>query len=125
MFEKLLSLVPYNPGLLPQLSFYSRRMREETSIRRTGTIFLVLAFMLQFFAVLSPPQSSIAASDNDLINGGFSSAAEARQDCVNDVQGYQKILHYYGISCSEFDNADTVRIHGDALNNQYFSAGHN
>lgn len=105
MFEKLLSLVPYNPGLVPQLAFYSRRMREEASIRRTGTIFLVIAFFIQFFAVLSPPQSSVAGTPNDIINGGVSSIADARAKCVADTQGFQRILHYYGISCTRFDSA--------------------
>jgi uncharacterized repeat protein (TIGR01451 family) len=123
MFEKLLSLVPYNPGLLPQLSFYSRRMREEASIRRTGTVFLVLAFMLQFFAVLSPPQSTVAASDNDIINGGVSSISDARAKCVADIQGFQRILHYYGISCSAFDSAYDRTINKNNMN--YYSMGRN
>jgi len=110
MFEKLLSLVPYNPGLVPQLAFYSRRMREEASIRRTGTFFLVIAFFIQFFAVLSPPQSSVAGTPNDIINGGVSSIADARAKCVSDTQGFQRILHYYGISCSRFDSAEIFTL---------------
>jgi len=34
-------------------------------------IFIVLTFLVQFFAVLSPPVSTVAASNNDLINGGY------------------------------------------------------
>lgn len=123
MFEKLLSLIPYNPGLLPQMAFYSRRMREEASIRRTGTIFIVLAFMLQFFAVLSPPGTSVAGTPNDIINGGVSSAADARAKCINDTQGFQRILHYYGISCSAFDRADKDVVNKNQYD--YFSMGRN
>jgi hypothetical protein len=125
MFEKLLAILPYNPSLVHQLSFYGQRMREEATIRRTGLIFLVLTFMIQFFAVLSPPQPTVAASSNDLINGGFSSAADGKAQCLRDTQGYQHILHYYGISCAAFDGADTITIHSAAENNQYYSVGHN
>ncbi|HSW85421.1 MAG TPA: isopeptide-forming domain-containing fimbrial protein [Candidatus Saccharimonadales bacterium] len=125
MFEKLLSIMPYNPGLAHQMSFYGHRMREEASIRRTGIIFLVLTFMVQFFAVISPPQPTVASSSNDLINGGFSSAADAKAQCERNTQGYQVIMHYYGISCAAFDTAGTLTIHSDAENNQYFSLGHN
>jgi uncharacterized repeat protein (TIGR01451 family) len=125
MFEKLLAILPYNPSLASQLSFYGRRMHEEAVIRRTGLFFLVLTFMIQFFAVLSPPQPTVASSSNDLINGGFSSAADAKAQCLRDTQGYQHILHYYGISCAAFDGAQTLTIHSDADSNQYFSMGHN
>jgi uncharacterized repeat protein (TIGR01451 family) len=125
MFEKLLSVLPYNPGLAHQLGFYGQRMREEAVIRRTGLIFLVLTFVVQFFAVISPPQPTVAASSNDLINGGVSSAADAKAQCLRDTQGYQHILHYYGISCAAFDGASTTTIHSDADSNQYYSMGHN
>lgn len=123
MFEKLLSVLPYNPGLLHQMSFYSRRMREESLIRRTGLVFIVLAFMIQFFAVINPPVSTVAASNNDLINGGFSSAADAASDCRNNVQGYKDILNYYGITCDEVANAATVTINSHDHNGNLFSMG--
>ena len=82
MFEKLLAAVPYNPSMVHQLSFYSKRMREESSVRRAGLILLVLAFLIQFFAVISPPQPTVADSTNDLINGGVSSAADAGRRSV-------------------------------------------
>src|ERR1039458_8323011 len=115
MFEKLLSVLPYNPGLLHQIGFYGQRMREEAAIRRTGVIFIVLTFMVQFFAVLSPPVSTVAASNNDLINGGFmangqASASEAKTDCNNNVQDYKVILEYYGISCDAVGSATATTI---------------
>lgn len=125
MFDKLLALAPYNPGLIHQLAFYGQRMHEESNIRRTGLVFIILAFFIQFFAVLSPPQPTVAGSSNDIINGGFSSAAEARAHCIRDTQGFQRILHYYGISCSAFDSAQQVTINSTAMGNQYFSVGRN
>lgn len=123
MFEKLLSQLPYNPGLAHQVSFYSRRMREEASIRRIGMIFIVLAFFVQFFAVLSPPQPSVAASSNDLINGGISSAADAARHCNNNTQHFKNILQNYGITCGQVANANTVNINSSGQD--FYSFGRN
>jgi uncharacterized repeat protein (TIGR01451 family) len=121
MFEKLLAVLPYNPGLSHQLAFYSRRMHEEASIRRTGMILMVLTFFIQFFAVLVPPQPTVASSTNDVINGGFSSREEANDHCHRDTQGFQRLLHYYGISCSKIESASVHEINSGG--NNYYSIG--
>jgi uncharacterized repeat protein (TIGR01451 family) len=123
MFEKLLGLLPYNPSLVHQLGFYSERMREEASIRRIGMVFIVLAFMVQFFAVLSPPQVSTADSVNSLINGGFSTAAEAKSYCTNNVRHYKDILNAFGITCTAVGQGEAVDIHSAARD--YYSMGWN
>ncbi len=121
MFEKLLSVLPYTPGLMPQLAFYSRRMREEASIRRTGLVFLALAFFIQFFAVLVPPQSTVAASDNDMLYGGFNTRLEAKRRCLAGEKNYGTIMHYFGITCKDIGAADDLCIHENGQN--YYSMG--
>lgn len=125
MFEKFLSLVPYNPGMVHHLAFYGRRMREEASIRRLGTVFLVLAFVVQSIAVINPPASASQCSDNDMLPCGLTSnhpAQEAHDKCVANKNGYMAALHYYGISCKSFDSAKPLEIHTDGQN--YFSGGY-
>jgi Domain of unknown function DUF11 len=123
MFEKLLALLPYNPGLLHQMSFYSRRMREEAAIRRTGLIFLILAFMVQFFAVLSPPVVTSAYSTNDLIDGGISSASDAAGKCDGNVKSYKDIMKSFGITCDEIAKASTVEIKSTDFGGKLYSFG--
>ncbi len=123
MFEKLLSALPFNPGILDQLSFYYQRVRAERSIRRIGLIFIVLAFLVQFFAFISPSQAALAQSPNDMINGGFNSAVEAGNDCQSNIQNYKVILAYYGVSCAQVYNAPTVTINSDQYNKQLWSMG--
>ena len=123
MFEKLLSSLPYNPSLVQQLSFYGRRMKRESSVRRTGVAFLLLAFMVQFFAFISPPQPTLASTSNDIINGGITSAVDAAGKCNADTQSYQKILTYYGISCADVAKAAKVSLSSTAYNKQLFSMG--
>jgi fimbrial isopeptide formation D2 family protein len=69
MFKKLLSNLPFNPSLLDQVGFYYGRMRQEAGIRRLGFILIVAAMFVQFVATLYPPQQSLAASPNDVLDG--------------------------------------------------------
>ena len=120
MFEKLLGLVPYNPALVQQLSFYGRRMRRESSVRRTGVVFLLLAFMVQFFAFVSPPQATSAYSTNDMINGGITYQTQAVSACQNDTKSYGTVLKDFGISCTAVAHASVVaslssKDHGNTL----------
>lgn len=126
MFEKLLSLVPYNPGIIHQLSFYSHRMREEASIRRAGMVFIVLAFLVQSIAVINPPVSASKCRDNSMLECGITSIrgtenTSAKQSCRHNRQGFMQFLHYYGISCSAFNTAEDKVIHTDGQN--YLSSG--
>ncbi len=125
MLKKLLEKVNYNPGIVSQISFYSRRMRQETQIRRLGLIFIVLAFMIQFFAFISPPQATVADSPNDLVNGGFNSSIEAANYCNSNVRDYGVILANYSITCSEVKNSTVVTLNSDDYNRQLFSMGRN
>lgn len=133
MFEKLLSLVPYNPGIAHQLAFYGHRMREEASIRRLGTVFLVLAFVVQSLAVINPPVSAITNGPNDLINGGFTSPDDAYNHCMsNNSENFGAIMHYFGIKCIDLKEASTstldptaTRKDQDGKTVHYYSAGRN
>src|SRR4051812_1566367 len=69
MFKNLLSNLPFNPSLLDQVSFYYGRLRSEAAIRRLGFVLIVAAMAVQFFAALYPPQQSLAASPNDVLDG--------------------------------------------------------
>lgn len=125
MFEKLLKNLPYNPSLVHQMKFYARRLHSEESIRRTGLVFIVLAFLVQFFAVASPPQPTLANSVNDLINGGISSKSEAVSACKQNVRHYKEILNYYGISCSAIADATTVSLRSTDHDKRLYSMGWN
>lgn len=110
MFEKLLSNLPFNPDLVNQVAFYARRMRQEESIRRTGMIFVVLAFLVQFIAFTAPAPSTAAYSNSDMINGGISSKADAVNACRNNIKNYGDALWNFHITCGNIVNATTTTI---------------
>ncbi len=113
MFEKILSIMPYNPSLVHQMRFYGRRMQEEASIRRIGIVFIILAFAVQFFAVLNPPQTTSAAacSDNDVIRCGAYTTADVKSNYDNNPS-VQTIYHYFGIDHNEIDNLHLTAVTG-------------
>ncbi len=123
MFNKLLANLPFNPSLINQISFYGKRLRQESSVRRLGLVFIALALMLQFFIVLSPSQPSLAVSSNDLVNGGFKTQSQAVQDCQSPSQDYGKILAFYNINCTNVANASSVWMRSTDYNKQLFSMG--
>lgn len=69
MFRRLVSNLPFNPSLLGTVAFYAKRMRTEESLRRLGLLFVVLAMVVQLFAVIAPPEKSLAYSNDYIVNG--------------------------------------------------------
>jgi uncharacterized repeat protein (TIGR01451 family) len=123
-FKRLVTRLPFNPSLINQLSFYGKRLRKESSVRRIGFIFIALTFFIQFFAVIAPPQSSMAQdTDNDIIRGGFQSQAEGVTNCTNNVQGFNEILGHFGITCGDLQNGTPVTVRSTDNNRQLMSLG--
>lgn len=121
MFEKLLANLPYNPGLTKQIGFYVRRMKREEAIRRTGLVFIVLAFMVQFFAFISPPQQTTAYSSSDMVNGGISSKEDAVRACKQNVKNYGDALWNFGVSCKDIANSHVTSVRSTDFDNRLFS----
>lgn len=125
MFKKIVSNLPFNPGLAHQLTFYAKRLHEEESIRKTGLIFTVLAMLVQVFAVLSPAQTSLATSTNDIVYG-----ATSKQQIVNalssgrDTYGrtdIRQIYDYYGITLADIQSASSTTVR--SRERQYVTTG--
>lgn len=124
MYKKLLSNLAFNPSLIGQVSFYSQRLHRETIVRRSGLLLLVLAMVIQMFAVISPPQSSLQASPNtDLLNGGFSNKAEAVNHCRKNTQDFKQIMNHFGITCESISNAEVTSISPRDHNGKLYSMG--
>jgi uncharacterized repeat protein (TIGR01451 family) len=123
MFKKLLSNLPFNPSLIHQVSFYAKRVHREESIRRVGLIFVVLAMVVQFMAVVSPTQASLDQSNNDIIPGGFTAKDQAYQHCVQNNYDFATIIKSYGIVCDNINAASTQSLRSTDYNNQLYSLG--
>ncbi len=125
MFKKLLSNLPFNPSLITEVSFYTKRLKQESSLRRIGFVFVALTLVVQVFAVISPAEASNQCSNNDIILCGFRSKSEAVQKCNANSQGFRTIIEYYGVSCTTLNSASTKTIKSSDYNGQLYSMGRN
>ncbi len=101
MFKKLVANLPFNPSLITQVGFYADRLRQEKSIRRLSFVFMALAMLVQMFAVISPPERSLAYSTNHIING-----LKTKQDIVNawnNDPSVSKIYGKFGVTLSDIN----------------------
>ena len=119
MFKKLLSNLPFNPSLINQLSFYAQRLRNETRLRQMGLICVVLAMFIQVFAVVRPPEPTLASSDNDIIRGGFANRDQATLHCLNQASDFKDILAYFGVNCDILARAETRQLRSDEVYDQH------
>lgn len=110
MFRKLISNLPFNPSLIGEVAFYYKRLQREEKLRRVGVMLVVLSFFIQTFAIISPPQATLAESANDIIRGGFQNRDQATLHCLGDTQGFRDILAFYGLSCDDVAAAQTVSL---------------
>lgn len=110
MFNRLVANLPFNPSLLNQVAFYSKRLRQESSVRRLGFLFIALTFLVQMFAIFAPAEPSLAYSGNDIMPGGFTSQADGVNKCNTNQAQFATILAHWGVSCQDLAGGRVRRI---------------
>lgn len=123
MFRKLVSNLPYCPALIGEVGFYVKRLKAEEITRRISSLFMILALILQTFAVFSPPEPANASSDQDIIRGGVSSLDDLIMRFDRNDQDIQDIYTSIGIRRSDLDSAKNTTV--DATNNMFMLVRHN
>ncbi len=129
MFRKLVSNLPFNPSLIGQLSFYAKRMHQETYVRRLGILMVSLALFVQMFAVISPPEPTLARAGNDVIPGGaVGNTDQAKQGslvnhCNANRYEFATILTHFQISCQDLSSGQVKSIRSTDYGNQLYSMG--
>lgn len=127
MFKKLVTNLPYSPGLLNQVSFYYQRLRRENFSRKLGLIFISLAVFVQILMILNPTEPSLASSTNDIIYGGGNKAKilDSYRNNRDDLgrTDIRAIFNRFGIEEHELARAEeNVQIQSRA-ENDYYSIG--
>ncbi len=115
MFKKLVTNLPFSPGLASQVSFYAKRLKQEESIRRFGLLFVALSMTAQSFMIISPPEAAIAVGPNNIIYSGVTSKDDLLQKYLNGSDGnghddIKQIFDYYKINETSIMNAREVSI---------------
>jgi hypothetical protein len=73
--------------------------------RQIGVIFIILALIIQSFAVLFPPESANAGNTADFMEGGFSTIDEYLNYYDQDTLGIKDLLTSLGISRADIQAA--------------------
>lgn len=125
MFKKLVSSLPFNPSLLSEVSFYAKRLHQEESLRRAGFVFMAMAMIVQVFAFIYPPQSTLANSPSDIVYGATSksqivSALQNNRDALGRTD-IQNIYNYYGVTLADVQAATSVTV--KSRERQYVTTG--
>lgn len=112
MFKKLISNLPFNPGLIEQVAFYGKRLHKEESIRKISFGFMAATLVVNILALAVPAQNTLATSPNDMIYGAKSKETVITA-LTNDRDGLgrtdiKEIYEYYGITLSDVQNAQSV-----------------
>lgn len=123
MFKKLLSNLPYNPSLIGKVNFYAGRLRAESSVRRLGVAFLILALGVQIFAAAVPSEPTLAASNNDIIYGGAKDKGDMVNKCNSNQQSFKTILAHFGIDCLRIYAGTDTNINSKSYNGKLQSLG--
>ena len=128
MFKYLISNLPFSPSLAGQLGFYVKRLKEEEVTRRTGLILTALAVLVQGFIAFAPTETQAAASNNDIIYGGFTSKDDLLRiyDKGIDSAGradIKQIYSYFGVTRSDIENTYLGRINSKDFNEGIYSTG--
>lgn len=108
MFRKLVSSLPFSPALVGQLGFYARRLSTEQATRRLGLVFTVLALAVQTFALIKPPEQTIAATPSSAC---VFDESLAKNDANCQACPYDSTLWIKDTNCEP-----TLKLHTDATN---------
>jgi hypothetical protein len=101
MFRKLVTNLSFSPTLIGELGHYAKRIRREERMRVLGLIFVVLALIVQYFAIFRPPEPANAASSQDLIYGGIATRDELLRHYQHNDNNLRDIYTAAGITEQE------------------------
>ncbi|MBW3569095.1 hypothetical protein KY385_03110 [Candidatus Parcubacteria bacterium] len=116
MINKLIANLAFSPNLIEGIDFYTKRLNQESSIRKLGLIFIVLAMLVQMFAAAVPPEKSLAQSpDNDVIVGGVSSMGQLQSKCYSH-SNVRALFARFGLACGEIETNKVLSGGVDHIN---------
>ncbi len=98
MFRKTITRLAYSPALAEELTAYARKLRREEAKRQIGLTFIVLALIIQSFAVVFPSESANAGNTTDFIEGGFGTLDEYLGYYDQNTRDIKDFLASLGIS---------------------------
>lgn len=130
MFKKLLANLPFNPSLISQVAFYTDRLKQEKSIRRLSLFFIMFTMLLQMFAVIVPPEKSLAASDNHILDGlTETKSPQANRDYLlqswDNSEDIRAIYGTFGVTRDDIAGMELKKVTVFSGSADYWTIGRN
>lgn len=123
MLNRLISNLPFNPSLVEEFSFYTNRLKKEASVRRLGVIMIILSMLVQIFALSFPAEKSLAASSNDIVEGGVKTKAELLQKWDNPRTQVAVIYKKFGVTRDDIARMPNKPVTIKSNGSNYWSIG--
>lgn len=125
MINRLISNLPYNPSLINELAFYTKRIKREESIRKVGFVLIILSLFVQMFAASFPAEKSLAQSPNNDLIGRVETKAQILRAWDNPRTGVAQAYQKFGVTRKDISNLsnkpnDTIKSYA---RNNYWSVG--
>jgi hypothetical protein len=125
MFKQIVSSLSMSPQAASQLTFYARRLKQESVTRFFSAFAAALLVLLQVVTVVSPAAASNSSSVNDLIPGGYTTKVDLLSTYDHDAN-LRIIYTRFGVSRADIAKTSTVmtEINSRSQNNTLQSVGH-
>lgn len=126
MFKQIVSSLSMTPQAASQLTFYARRLKQESITRSFSAIAATLLIALQVLTVVAPASASNSANANDLIPGGYTSKADLL--AIYDKNPTLRLIYSrFGVTRNDIASPYTreTTINSRDYGNTLKSVGHN
>lgn len=127
MFKQIVSSLSMTPQAASQLTFYARRLKQESVTRFFSAFAAILLVVLQIVTVVSPASASNSSSVNDLIPGGYHNKADLLSTYDSPGSANLRMIYTrFGVTRADIANPKTVmtQINSRSQNNTLLSVGH-
>ncbi len=108
MFRKIVTELAYSPALAGNLGQYIKQLRDKTSRRQIGLIFLFLAVTVQLIATGLPPESANANNPGVFIDTELQSVNEYLEYYDQNTSNIRNLLTSLGISRPDIEAMSVV-----------------
>lgn len=125
MFKQIVSQLSMTPQAASQLTFYARRLKQESVTRFFSAFAAVLLVLLQIVTVVSPASASNSSSVNDLVPGGYTTKTDLLSTYDHDAT-LRLIYTRFGVTRADIASSGTVMttINSRDYSNTLKSVGH-
>lgn len=110
MFRKIVTELAYSPALAGNLGLYIKQLRDESSKRQIGLVFMLLAVITQLIALGAPPESANANDPSMFVDTRISSVEQYLEYYDQNANNIRDLLTSLSIKRSDIESMQSATI---------------